>query len=143
MVKTLPTIRETWIRSLGREDPLEEGMATHSRILPWRIPWTEDLAGYSPLSCKELDTTERLTLSLLRPCFRKGLEKLTGVQHTLEKSTLLTQPQRCWKSIKNFNCLSVQSLSRVDSLRPHESQHARPPCPPTPRVYPNSYASSR
>ena len=33
---------ETWIRSLGWEDPLEEGMATHSRILAWRIPWTEE-----------------------------------------------------------------------------------------------------
>ena len=38
MVKNLPTIWETWVRSLGREDPLEEGMATHSSILAWRIP---------------------------------------------------------------------------------------------------------
>ena len=36
------------VRSLGREDPLEEGMAAHSRILAWRIPWTEELEGYSP-----------------------------------------------------------------------------------------------
>ena len=38
MVKNLPTMRETWARSLGREDPLEKGMATHSGILAWRIP---------------------------------------------------------------------------------------------------------
>ena len=38
MVKNLPAIQETWIRSLGWEDPLEEGMATHSSILAWRIP---------------------------------------------------------------------------------------------------------
>ncbi|CAI9154435.1 unnamed protein product [Rangifer tarandus platyrhynchus] len=40
-VKRLPTMRETWVRSLGREDPLEKEMATHSSILAWKIPWTE------------------------------------------------------------------------------------------------------
>ena len=39
MVKSRPVIKETWVRSLGWEDPLEEGMATHSSILAWRIPW--------------------------------------------------------------------------------------------------------
>ena len=42
LVKNLPAMRETWVRSLGREDPLEEGMAIHSSILAWRIPWTEE-----------------------------------------------------------------------------------------------------
>ena len=42
MVKNLLAMRETWVRSLGREDPLEKGMATHSSILAWRIPWTEE-----------------------------------------------------------------------------------------------------
>ena len=42
MVKNLPAMRETWVRSLGWEDPLEEGVATHSSILARRIPWTED-----------------------------------------------------------------------------------------------------
>ena len=42
MVKNLPARWETWIRSLVWEDPLEEGMATHSSILAWRIPWTEE-----------------------------------------------------------------------------------------------------
>ena len=46
-------------RSLGREDPLEEGMATHSSSLAWRIPWTEEPGGLtSPWGQKELDTTE-------------------------------------------------------------------------------------
>ena len=51
-------MHETQVQSLGREDPLEEGMATHSSILAWRIPWTEDLAGYSLWGQKELDMTE-------------------------------------------------------------------------------------
>ena len=42
MVKRLPAIWETSVRSLGWEDPLEKGMATHSRILAWKIPWTEE-----------------------------------------------------------------------------------------------------
>ena len=41
-LKRLPAMRETWVRSLGWEDPLEKEMATHSSILAWRIPWTED-----------------------------------------------------------------------------------------------------
>ena len=43
MIKNLPAMRETQVRSLGWEDPLEKGMATHSNILAWRIPWTEEL----------------------------------------------------------------------------------------------------
>ena len=42
---TLPVLQETWVRSLGREDPLEEGKATHSSILAWRISWTEEAGG--------------------------------------------------------------------------------------------------
>ena len=42
MVKNLPAVQETRIRSLGQEDPLEKGMAIHSSILAWRIPWTEE-----------------------------------------------------------------------------------------------------
>ena len=42
MVKSLPAMQETWIQSLGHEDPLEKGMVTHSSILAWRIPWTEE-----------------------------------------------------------------------------------------------------
>ena len=42
MVKRLPAMRETWVQSLGQEDPLEESMATHSSILAWKIPWMEE-----------------------------------------------------------------------------------------------------
>ena len=49
---------KTRVRSLGREDPLQEGMATHSSFLAWRSPWMGGLEGFSPQSLKELDTTE-------------------------------------------------------------------------------------
>ena len=45
MVKNLPAIQETQVRALGQEDPLEKGMASHSSILAWRIPWTEEPGG--------------------------------------------------------------------------------------------------
>ena len=57
-VKCLSAMLETRVRSLGREDPLEKEMATHSITLAWKIPWTERLVGYSPWGCKESDTTE-------------------------------------------------------------------------------------
>ena len=41
-IKNPPAMQETWVQSLGQEDPLEKGMATHSSILVWRIPWTEE-----------------------------------------------------------------------------------------------------
>ena len=44
-VKNLPTIWETQVQSLGQEDPLEKGLATHSNILAWRVPWTEEADG--------------------------------------------------------------------------------------------------
>ena len=45
MVKCLPIMQETWVQSLGREDLLEKEMVTHSSILAWKIPWTEELGG--------------------------------------------------------------------------------------------------
>ena len=60
-MKNPPTVQETWVGSLGWEDPLEEGMATHSSILAWRIPWTEEPGGLQSMGHKESDMTERLS----------------------------------------------------------------------------------
>ena len=72
LVKNPPAMRETWVQSLGWEDPLEKGKATHSCILAWRIPWT------SPWGHKGLDVTEWLSLSRhskssINVCWRKGM----------------------------------------------------------------------
>ena len=58
MVKNLPAMQETWVRSLCQEGPLEEGLATHSRILAWRIPWTEESGGLQSMGHKESDVSE-------------------------------------------------------------------------------------
>ena len=63
-VKNLPTMQETWLCFLGGEDPLEKGMATHSSILAWRIPWTEEPGGPQSLGLQSMGTTEGVELSL-------------------------------------------------------------------------------
>ena len=52
MVKNLPAMQETQVRSLSQEELQEKGMAFHSSILAWRIPWTRSLVGYNPWSCR-------------------------------------------------------------------------------------------
>ena len=62
LVKNPPAMRETWIRSLGGEDPLEEVITTYSSILAWRIPWTEEPHGLHSIEsdCKESDMIEKI-----------------------------------------------------------------------------------
>ena len=60
MVKNLPTMQGAQVRSLGWEDLLEKGLATHSSSLAWRTPWIEEPGGLKSMGHKELDMTERL-----------------------------------------------------------------------------------
>ena len=69
-VKNPCAMWETWVRSLGWEDPLEEGMATHSSILAWRIPWTEEPGGLRSRVVKS-----RIQLKRLRTSTEKGRGK--------------------------------------------------------------------
>ena len=64
-LKRLHAMWETWVRSLGREDPLEKEMASYSSTFAWRIPWMEELGGLQSMGHKESDTTERLHFHLL------------------------------------------------------------------------------
>ena len=54
MVKRLPTMQETWVQSLGQEDPLEKETATHSSILAWRIQWTEEPGGLQSMGSQRV-----------------------------------------------------------------------------------------
>ena len=54
MVKNLPAVQETWVRSLGLGDPLEEEMATHSSILAWEIPWTVETGGLQSMGLQRI-----------------------------------------------------------------------------------------
>ena len=53
MAKNLPAVQETWVPSLGREDPLKKEMATHSYILAWEIPWTEEPGGLQSMGSQK------------------------------------------------------------------------------------------
>ena len=57
LVKTLPAVQEAWIQPVGQEDPLEKKMATHSSILAWEIPWTEEPGGLQSMGHIESDAT--------------------------------------------------------------------------------------
>ena len=57
LVKKLPAVQETWVPSLGPEDPLEKEMASHSSTLAWRTPWTEEPGGLQPMGSQEVDAT--------------------------------------------------------------------------------------
>ena len=74
MVKNLPAMQEMRVQSLGGEDPLEKGMATHTSVLAWRIPWTEKAGGFHGVT--ESDKTERLNTHThtgpIRSCNTKG-----------------------------------------------------------------------
>ena len=61
-LKRLPPMQETWVQSLGREDPLEKKMVTHSSILAWRIPSMEKPGRLQSTGSQESDTTERLNM---------------------------------------------------------------------------------
>ena len=63
-LKNLPVIQEGWVQSLGEEDPLEKGKATHSSGLAWEIPWTKEPGRHVPRGHKESDTTEHAHTSI-------------------------------------------------------------------------------
>ena len=88
MVKNLPAVQETWVRSLGREDLLEKGMTTHSSILAWRIRGQMSVVGYSPWGLKELDMIEWLTLNSGSYCIQLVPEcTVSTLTHQLPQST--------------------------------------------------------
>ena len=100
-LKHLPAMQETWVRSLGREGPLEKEMATHSSILAWRIPWTEELGGLQSTGSQRVDTTERLHFHfqgcILSPClfnlYAEYIMRKSGLdEHGLESRLLGEMP---------------------------------------------------
>ena len=85
MVKNLSAMQETremWVQSLSWEGPLEEGMATHSSILAWRIPCTEEPGGLQSMARKESDMTKQLTLTLC-PLVTINLFSMTVVNNQI------------------------------------------------------------
>ena len=74
MVKNLPAMQETWIQSLGWKDPLEKGMATHSSILAWRIPWTEEPEGLQSMDFLIWGIHQIIIRTFFCPCQTSNLK---------------------------------------------------------------------
>ena len=134
-VKNLPAMQETQVRFLGGEDALEKGMATHTSILAWRIPWTEKTGGlYSPWGRKELDTTEWLTLFTAGPMveyppanarghrFDPWSRKIAHAEEQLSWCATTTEPV-------SHSYWSVRAYSLCSTIR--EARIIRSPCTTT------------
>ena len=114
IVKRLPTMRETWVQSLGREDLLEKKMATHSSILAWKIPWTEKPGRLQSMGSQESDTTEWLFHSHFHDIH---IPVHSIVSHLLNKSSSceLSKMQVC-----------VPSMSGMSEIAAHDDPSALP-----------------
>ena len=86
MVKRLSMMRETWVRSLGWEDSLEEGMATHSSILAWKIPWTEEPGGLQSTGATPSKQTKKVIF-----CYSLLLQDFSKYLILISK-----KPESCW-----------------------------------------------
>ena len=82
-IKCLPAMRETWVWSLGWEDPLEKKMATHSRILAWRIPWTEKPGGLQSMESQSWTQLSNFTFLLSRWSCRSSKNCSTSASSAL------------------------------------------------------------
>ena len=135
MIKIPPAIQETWVWSLGLEDPLEKEMATHSSILAWRIPWTEQPGRLQSMRSQSWTQLSDLILSfaLYSVCASSLLESILFGGYG--KGQIVAR-------IIRSDQISRSVVS--DSLWPRESQHTRLPCPsPTPGVHSDSRPSSQ
>ena len=118
MVKNLPAMWETWVQSLGWEDPLEEGMATHSSILAWRIPMVRGARWATVHGVTESDTIERLSTAQqylcldLNPLLGNSVSTHQVPRATLDTSLVLRLHQQVM-TVPLPQCCTNLSLSRV------------------------------
>ena len=106
VVKKLPAMQETRVRSLGQEDPLEKGMATHSGILAWRIPWTEKPGGLQSMGSqsqtrlKQLGSNSKLTkLYPLNMCSFQYVNYVNKAALNM-KGNILNKKQKYYSSVR-------------------------------------------
>ena len=119
----------TQVRSLGQKDPLEEAMATHSSILAWRIPWTEEPGGLQSMKSQRVGHTHKVTLSCKvvplpkRPCVLTG-----GAQGDREPCRLMSWPQGapplCLHTLQN-TCHSPPNFWPLRTTLPNSESHCR------------------
>ena len=82
LVKNLPAVQENWVRSLGQEDLLEKGMATHSSILAWKIRWTEEPGGLQPMESQRVEHNQMTNTFTFTFTFDLQLYVVPVTQHS-------------------------------------------------------------
>ena len=126
LVKNLPAVWETRIRSLGWEDLLEKGMAAHSSILAWTIPWTEETGRWQSTRWQKLNTTERLTLALHLPASVFPSESSLHIRWpkywSFSLASVLPMNIQGWFPCSWFDLIAVQGTLR--SLFQHHNLKA-------------------
>ena len=109
MVKHLSTMRETWVRSLGQEDPLEEGMATHSSILAWRIPWTK-----KPIVHRA--TKNQTWMKQLSMHTFKILPQCVLTVKIIHEIVCILSNMKSWELVSVWTSLVVQTVKRLSTM---------------------------
>ena len=106
-------MQETWVLSLSREDTLEKGMATHSSILAWRIPWTEDPGRLQSMESQESDMTEWLTLTHIHI---KETEKEREMNSLSQETKMTSTPTKVHEHFKRPFYFSYSKEIIVDKM---------------------------
>ena len=106
-VKNPPAMRETWVQSLGWEDPLEEGMAIYSSILAWRMPWTEEPGGLQSMGSQRVGQTERLST--------QSLQAMSSPTLPISSCRLFFKIKFYWNAVLFLGLLVTYSYNRDNS----------------------------
>ena len=131
MVNNLPAMQETWVRSLGQEDPLEKGMATHFSILAWRNPWTEEPDGLQSMGLQRVGHAWTTNTFSTKVEF-SSVQSLSRVQLF---ATPLTAARQASLSITNsrssLKLTSIESVMPSSHLILYHPLFLLPPIPPS------------
>ena len=131
-VKRLPAMRETWVQSLGREDPLEKEMAAHSSILAWRIPWTQEAGRLQSTGSQRvrLGWATSLSLSFFKYILRLDiLERVRSPLHGAEQEWRRVERALPWSSPAHPD-LAWLTVSRAGRRQTSSSYYSCPPRAP-------------
>ena len=120
-VKRLPTMRETWVQSLGREDQLEKEMATHSSIHAWKIPWTEEPGGLQPTGSQRVGRDWATSLHFTSDMSQIGFQSLkaTNNQKELPEESLSVDTKKYPSShslLRDGRCSKPTGLREIFNL---------------------------
>ena len=127
LVKNPPAMRETWVRSLGWKSPLEKGMATHSSILAWRIPWTEEPGGRGLQSMGSHRIRHNWVIKRTQHTHTQTQEAPTGKNSGMIWTSAKMVSAMGWNTMNCFTHTHTHTHTHTPSQKPFSGQHWRVP----------------